>query len=193
MEFCFLDSFGCCQEEGEAGWDSSRKLWKFIQRLQAGSASPNPCILCQHREDGIFQGPLKQLNMQFPKCLRSLILLGSFWRIPAPFFPPSLVFLFFILLQITRVGPLLIVLCVTSHQDKRRRGRGKSHMKILKQATGMSTDWWESLFLIHISLFTVGSSSLAVYGILSNHSWFLLSLSWRVGPCGSCCTSVGWK
>lgn len=37
-------------------------------------------------------------------------------------------------------------------------------MKILKQATGMSTDWWESLFLIHISLFTVGSSSLAIYG-----------------------------
>lgn len=110
---------------------------------------------------------------------------------PSPFFstPP----LFFILLQITRVGPLLIVLCVTSHQDKRRRGRGKSHMKILKQATGMSTDWWESLFLIHISLFTVGSSSLAIYGILSDHSWFLLSLSWRVGPYGSCCTSVGWK
>lgn len=110
---------------------------------------------------------------------------------PSPFFstPP----LFFILLQITRVGPLLIVLCVTSHQDKRRRGRGKSHMKILKQATGMSTDWWESLFLIHISLFTVGSSSLAIYGILSDHSWFQLSLSWRVGPYGSCCTSVGWK
>lgn len=55
----FLDSFGCCQEEGKAGWDSSRKLWNFIQSLQAGSASPNPCIPCQHREDGIFQGPLK--------------------------------------------------------------------------------------------------------------------------------------
>lgn len=75
--------------------------------------------------------------------------------------------LFFILPQITRVGPLLIVLCVTSHQEKRRRGEGKGHMKILKQATGMSTGWWESLFLIHISLFAAGSSSLAIYGILS--------------------------
>lgn len=52
------------------GW--LRQLWNSIQRLQAGSASPNPCILCQHREDEISQGPLKELNMQFPKCLRSL-------------------------------------------------------------------------------------------------------------------------
>lgn len=49
---------------------------------------------------------------------------------PSPFFstPP----LFFILLQITRVGPLLIVLCVTSHQDKRRRGRGKKPHEDIK-------------------------------------------------------------
>lgn len=57
----------------------------------------------------------------------------------------------------------------------------------------MSTNCSESLFLIHVSLFTIENGYLAIYGIVSYHSWFPLSLRWMVGPYVSCCTLAEWR